>query len=189
MVFTLFIGLIIFQRIAELAIAKKNEAWMKKQGAVEFGKGHYPAMVMIHTAFFLFFIMEVFMFEKKLSGYWPFLLALFVLTQAMRVWALASLGRFWNTKIIILPGADIIKRGPYKIIKHPNYLIVAIELMVIPLMFNAYITMTVFTLLNILILSIRIPAEEKALKELTKYESEFSNKGRFVPNLLNKYDN
>jgi methyltransferase len=161
---------------------------MKSQGAIEFGQGHYPAMVAIHTGFFLFFITEVMLLNKELADYWPFLLALFILTQVMRVWALASLGRFWNTKIIILPGANVIKRGPYKIIKHPNYLIVAIELIVIPLMFNAYVTAAVFTLLNILILSIRIPAEEKALRELTKYESAFSNQGRFLPNLLNKCD-
>ncbi|MBT2639035.1 MULTISPECIES: isoprenylcysteine carboxyl methyltransferase family protein [unclassified Bacillus (in: firmicutes)] len=189
MVFLIFIGLIIFQRLTELVIARKNEAWMKAQGAIEFGQGHYPAMVSIHTAFFIFFILEVIFFDKNLSGYWPALLALFIFTQVMRIWSLSSLGRFWNTKIIILPGANVIKRGPYKIIKHPNYLIVAIELIVIPLMFNAYITMAVFTLLNILILSIRIPAEEKALRELTMYESEFSNQGRFVPNLLNKCDN
>jgi methyltransferase len=189
MLFLIFVALIIFQRITELIIARKNEAWMKNQGALEFGQGHYPVMVSIHTAFFITFILEVILLDKNLSEYWPVLLALFVFTQAMRIWALGSLGRFWNTKIIILPGASVVKRGPYKIIKHPNYLIVAIELIVIPLMFNAYITMAVFTLLNILILSIRIPAEEKALRELTKYESEFSQKGRFVPNLLNKCDN
>lgn len=187
--FLIFVGLIIFQRITELVIARKNEVWMKGQGAVEFGQGHYPAMVSIHTAFFISFILEVILLDKNLSDYWPVLLALFIFTQAMRIWALTSLGRFWNTKIIILPGANVVKRGPYKIIKHPNYLIVAIELIVIPLMFNAFITMAVFTLLNILILSIRIPVEEKALRELTKYESEFSNQGRFVPNLLNKCDN
>lgn len=189
MVFYLFVGLIIFQRITELVIARKNEAWMKKQGAMEFGQGHYPAMVAIHTAFFLFFIAEVTLLNKQLSDYWPVLLALFLFAQGMRIWALASLGRFWNTKIIILPGAKVIKRGPYKIIKHPNYLIVTIEILVIPLMFNAYITMALFTLLNILILSIRIPAEERALKELTKYESALTNQGRFLPNLLKKCDN
>lgn len=187
--FFLFIGLVIFQRITELVIARKNEEWMKKQGAIEFGQGHYPVMVAIHTAFLIFFILEVIVFNKQLSSFWQVLLVLFIFTQAMRIWALASLGKFWNTKIIILPGADVIKKGPYKIIKHPNYLIVSIELIVIPLMFNAYITTVLFTLMNILILSIRIPAEEKALRELTKYESEFTNHGRFVPNLLNKYDN
>jgi methyltransferase len=187
--FLFFVGFIIFQRITELIIAKRNEKWMVSQGAIEFGRGHYPAMVAIHTAFFLSFILEVAYFQKFLSAYWPWLLAIFLFTQGMRVWALTSLGRFWNTKIIILPGAEVVKKGPYKIIKHPNYLIVAVELIVIPLMFNAFITMMAFTVLNIIILSIRIPAEEKALKELTEYEHRFNKQGRFVPNLLNKCDN
>jgi methyltransferase len=187
--FTIFVGFIILQRLAELTIAKRNEQWMKSKGAIEFGQGHYPAMVFIHTAFFIVFISEVSLLEKGLSDFWPILLSLFVMTQAMRVWALTSLGRYWNTKIIILPGAEVIKKGPYKIIKHPNYLIVALELIIIPLVFNAFFTMALFTLLNIIILSIRIPAEEKALRDLTQYESEFNKQGRFVPNLLNKCDN
>lgn len=189
MAFIIFIGFIILQRLTELVVAKRNEEWMKSKGAIEFGKEHYPAMVLIHASFFIVFIFEVIYFNKSLSLYWPILLALFLITQAMRIWALTSLGKFWNTKIIILPGADVVKKGPYKIIKHPNYLIVALELIVIPLMYNAYITLATFTLLNIVILSIRIPAEERALRELTKYESEFGNHGRFVPNLLNKCDN
>jgi methyltransferase len=189
MAFILFIGFIIFQRLAELAVAKRNEEWMKSKGAKEYGKGHYPAMVLIHISFFVVFIFEVIFFNKNLSVYWPVLLALFLFTQAMRVWALTSLGRFWNTKIIILPGADVVKKGPYKVIKHPNYVIVTLELIIIPLMFNAFITLAVFSILNMVILSIRIPAEERALRELTKYESEFKNQGRFVPNLLNKCDN
>jgi methyltransferase len=188
MMFFVFVGMIIIQRLTELVVARKNEAWMKSNGAIEFGQGHYPAMVFIHSAFFIVFIVEVMYFDKNLSEYWTILLALFLLTQAMRVWALTSLGKFWNTKIIILPGAEVVKKGPYKIIKHPNYLIVAVELIVIPLMFNAYFTMAIFTLLNIIILSIRIPAEEKALRDLTKYESEFKKKSRFIPNLLNKCD-
>lgn len=187
--FFLFAGFIIFQRLSELAVAKRNEQWMKSKGAIEFGQGHYPAMVMIHSAFFVVYILEVIFFKKGLSDYWPILFALFLVTQVMRVWALASLGRFWNTKVIILPGAEVIKKGPYKIIKHPNYLIVTVELIVIPLMFKAYYTLVIFTLLNILILSIRIPAEERALEELTAYQTKFNKQGRFLPNLLNKCDN
>ncbi|HAQ06585.1 MAG TPA: hypothetical protein DCR24_03300 [Bacillus bacterium] len=189
MAFFFFVGFIIIQRLFELSVAKRNEKWMKSKGAIEFGQRHYPAMVLIHTAFFIVFIFEVMSLEKGLSSYWPVLLFLFSVTQAMRIWALSSLGRFWNTKIIILPDADVVKKGPYKLIKHPNYLIVTAELLIIPLMFNAFITLVLFTLLNILILSIRIPAEENALREMTKYEMVFKKQGRFVPNLLNKCDN
>ncbi|WP_210367817.1 isoprenylcysteine carboxylmethyltransferase family protein [Bacillus sp. REN3] len=189
MAFIFFAGFIIFQRIVELKIAKRNEKWMKNKGAIELGQGHYPAMVMIHTAFFISYISEVILLDKTLTRYWPWLMMVFLLTQAMRVWSLMSLGRFWNTKIIILPGANVVKKGPYRMIKHPNYLIVTVELIIIPLMFNAFFTFVLFTILNILILSIRIPAEEKALKQLTEYEATFTQQGRFVPNLLKKYDN
>lgn len=173
MLFFLFITIIILQRAFELVVAKKNERWMKERGALEFGQQHYPWIVLMHVLFFVSYTFEVLFFEKDLSRLWPMLLFLFVITQAGRMWALSSLGRFWNTKIIVLPGANVVRRGPYQFIKHPNYAIVAAEFVVIPLMFQAYITAIVFTLLNLLILSIRIPAEENALKELTEYEDAF----------------
>ena len=89
-----------------------------------------------------------------------------------RIWCLASLGKFWNTKIIILPGADVVRKGPYKWIRHPNYLIVTTELLVLPLLFGAYFTAIIFAFLNVWMLSVRIPAEEKALKEATNYRGE-----------------
>ncbi|CAM3892871.1 isoprenylcysteine carboxyl methyltransferase family protein [Mesobacillus zeae] len=189
MPFYLFIGFVILQRLAELIIARKNERWMKSRGAVETGQGHYKAMVVIHVAFLLSTILEVKWFNRELSDFWPLLLSLFFAAQIMRIWALTSLGNFWNTKIIILPGADVVQKGPYRIMKHPNYVVVVTEIIVIPLMFNAVITAVVFTVLNIIILSFRIPAEEKALKELTHYGSAFEKSNRFLPNLLNKYDN
>ncbi len=173
MLFLLFIAVIIVQRAIELVIARKNEIWMKARGALEFGREHYPWIVLIHVLFFAGYISEVILLDKGLSPFWPILLVLFLLTQAGRLWALFSLGRFWNTKIIVLPGANVIRRGPYRFLKHPNYAIVAAEFIVIPFMFTAYITAIVFTLLNIIILSIRIPAEEKALRELTAYEDAF----------------
>ncbi|WNS73964.1 isoprenylcysteine carboxylmethyltransferase family protein [Bacillus sp. DTU_2020_1000418_1_SI_GHA_SEK_038] len=176
MVFTIFIAVIIIQRIAELSIAKKNERFMKSQGALEFGQLHYPFIVAVHSLFFVSYIMEVSLFGSELSSYWPILLPLFLLTQAGRIWALKSLGPYWNTKIIVLPNARIIRKGPYRYIKHPNYVIVAAEFLIIPLMFEAYLTTALFTILNIIILAIRIPAEENALKKLTAYEQAFSQR-------------
>ncbi|MFE8702166.1 isoprenylcysteine carboxyl methyltransferase family protein [Cytobacillus sp. FJAT-54145] len=186
MIFIVFISFIITQRLFELVIAKRNEKWMKQQGAKEFGRSHYLVMVSIHTLFFLFYIWEVLTFEKQLSFTWPILLPVFLLTQLGRIWAITSLGRYWNTKIIVLPNAKIIKKGPYQFLKHPNYVIVTIEFIILPLLFQAYITACLFTFLNMLILSIRIPAEEKALKELTEYESAFLDLKRFVPNFVKK---
>ncbi|KON87299.1 hypothetical protein AF332_11005 [Sporosarcina globispora] len=173
MQFIIFIAVIILQRAAELAVARSNEKWMKGRGAVEFGQRHYPWIVAVHASFFVCFLLEVTIFEKDLSPFWPILLILFFLTQAGRVWALFSLGKYWNTKIIVMPGAKVVRRGPYRFIKHPNYAIVTAEFLVLPLIFQAYITAAVFTLLNIMVLSVRIPAEEKALKELTEYDEAF----------------
>ena len=175
MVFTIFIALIIIQRIAELCIAKKNERFMKSKGALEFGQSHYPFIVAVHSLFFVSYIIEVNLVGHEVSSYWPILFPLFLLTQAGRIWALKSLGPFWNTKIIVLPNAKIVRKGPYRFIKHPNYAIVSAEFLIIPLMFEAYLTTILFTILNIIILAIRIPAEEYALKKLTAYEQAFSH--------------
>ncbi|WP_174733948.1 isoprenylcysteine carboxyl methyltransferase family protein [Mesobacillus harenae] len=189
MAFILFISFIILQRITELIIARKNEAWMKNRGALEFGRGHYRVMVLIHTSFFMVYIFEVVTLNKELSSWWPLLLPLFLLTQGARVWALTSLGKFWNTKIIVLPNAEVVAKGPYRFIKHPNYVIVALEFIIIPFMFKAYITAITFSILNLMILSIRIPEEERALKTLTEYEKTFNNNSSFFPKVLKKYDN
>ncbi|WP_026694876.1 isoprenylcysteine carboxyl methyltransferase family protein [Peribacillus kribbensis] len=170
MMFILFLLIVIAQRLGELAVAKRNEAWMKQQGGIEFGSSHYPWMVAMHAAFFVVFIIEVYKRGGHPSAYWPVFLVLFLILQASRIWALTSLGRFWNTKIIVLPDAKAVKKGPYKFIKHPNYIIVALELIVIPLLFNACITACLFTLLNIFMMLTRIPEEEKALKKLTNYQ-------------------
>lgn len=174
MLFTILIGIVILQRLVELVVARKNEKWMKAQGAYEAGASHYPFMIMLHTAFFISLITEVYFFERTLSPFWVPLLIIFLLAQVARVWCLTSLGKFWNTKIIILPGAEVVQKGPYKLIRHPNYVIVCTELLVLPLIFQAYFTAIVFTLLNILILSVRIPAEERALREATNYNQVFS---------------
>jgi methyltransferase len=171
--FMVFAVIIVVQRLVELFIAKRNEAWMKSQGAIEFGSSHYPYIVVMHLLFLICFMIEVMWLQKKPSDFWPILLGVFIVVQAGRVWALASLGRYWNTKIIVLPNAHPVKCGPYRYIKHPNYLIVAIELLVIPLMFNAFFTAIIFSLLNIVVLSIRIPAEERALAQLTEYKSDY----------------
>ncbi|WP_172371924.1 isoprenylcysteine carboxyl methyltransferase family protein [Sporosarcina jiandibaonis] len=173
MLFYIIIAIVIIQRLIELMIAKRNEKWMRSQGAFEAGAGHYPIMVAMHMAFFISLVIEVLVIDRPLSLLWIPLLSLFLIAQLARVWCLTSLGKFWNTKIIILPGVDVVKKGPYKFIRHPNYVIVATELLVLPLIFSAYFTAIVFSLLNIWMLSVRIPIEENALKEVTNYKEEF----------------
>lgn len=170
MLFFIFFTFIVSQRILELVVAKRNEKWMKEKGAREFGQQHYPFIVLLHVSFLLSFFLEVNIFDKVLSPAWPILLPIFFLLQAGRIWALTTLGQFWNTKIIVLPGAEAVRKGPYKLFKHPNYVIVALEIIVIPLLFQAYATAAVFTVLNACMMLIRIPAEEQALQQLAKYE-------------------
>ncbi|MGE7546455.1 MULTISPECIES: isoprenylcysteine carboxyl methyltransferase family protein [Sporosarcina] len=165
--------IVVIQRLVELAVAKRNERWMLGQGAIEVGSAHYKWMVLMHTAFFVSLLVEVLIFNRPLPAFWSILLAIFLLMQVLRVWCLSSLGKFWNTKILILPGANVQKKGPYRWIRHPNYVIVTTELIVLPLLFNAYITAGLFFILNLWMLSVRIPAEERALRELTDYNEVF----------------
>ncbi len=168
MFFYFILVFVIIQRLVELLIAKRNEKTLLAKGAYEVGATHYPFMILLHSCFFISLIIEVIFFKSILTPLYP-LLFLFILLQLLRVWCLVSLGAFWNTKIIILPDANVVMKGPYAYIRHPNYLVVCLEIVVLPLMFQAYITAICFTILNFIILSVRIPMEEKALKEATNY--------------------
>lgn len=184
--FWLLFLFLILQRGIELLIARRNEKWLKARGGIEFGQAHYKLLVVMHTSFLLSLLLEVLFFNKTVISIWPAIILLFVITQCLRIWVILSLGHFWNTKIIVLPDASMIKKGPYRWLKHPNYVIVAIEFIIIPLLFQAYITMTIFSLLNVLILSIRIPAEEKVLNRWTTYEKDFEHHSRFFPSIQRK---
>lgn len=162
----LFIIAVIAQRLIELNIAKRNERWMKDRGGIEKGVKHYKWFIWLHSIFFLSMIFEAVLNERNI-GINYVLITIFLLTQLGRLWCIHTLGKFWNTKVIVLPGVSLIKKGPYKYVKHPNYIIVAIELFVIPFLVGAYVTAFVFPLLHVLLLKIRIPREEKALTKAT----------------------
>ncbi|WP_059104452.1 isoprenylcysteine carboxyl methyltransferase family protein [Shouchella shacheensis] len=173
------IALIISQRLTEVLVAKRNERWLKERGGIEAGAAHYPYMVSLHVAFFLALLVEVTLAGRGV-GMWsivPFLIVL--AAQCLRVWALLSLGRYWNTKIIVLPEAPVIERGPYRYFRHPNYLVVVLEIAFLPLVFQAYWTALLFSLLNGVMLVVRIRAEEEALAGETNYEEGFKRKKRF----------
>lgn len=174
--FFVIITIVILQRFVEVLVAKRNEKSMLSKGAYEVGSSHYSFMIALHVSFFLCLILEVVIFNKSLSPLFPYLFSLFLITQALRIWCLTSLGSFWNTKIIILPGANVVKKGPYLFFRHPNYLVVCMEILLIPSMFQAYLTAIGFTFLNFAMLSVRIPIEEKALKEATNYTEEFKKR-------------
>ncbi len=161
MIFSLFITLIVLVRFAELAYAARNEKILRKKGAVEFGREHYPLMIVLHTAFFCAMILEyLFLSDKSFSM--PLILLFFILLL-FKFRIIYVLGPYWNTKILRLPGTPLVTRFPYNIIKHPNYLIVVCEIAVIPLAFHLYYTAAIFTILNLFVLYIRIKAENKAL--------------------------
>ncbi|MBT2214219.1 hypothetical protein KK120_00035 [Virgibacillus dakarensis] len=163
----LLIGVIICQRLAELFIAKSNEKWMKARGGIEKGKKHYKWFIMLHVLFFLAVIFEASVNDTAERQLNYFLFTIFIAAQLGRFWCIHTLGRFWNTKIIVLPGVSLIKKGPYKYMKHPNYLIVLVELFVIPLLVGAYFTAILFPLLHLGLLKLRIPNEERALTKAT----------------------
>lgn len=166
--FYCILAFVITQRLVEIFIAKRNEKLMLVKGAYEVGASHYPFMILLHVSFFISLILEVIYFKSAVTPYYV-LLIIFFLVQLLRVWCLVSLGVFWNTKIIVLPGSNVVVKGPYSYIRHPNYLVVCLEIVVLPLMFQAYMTAICFTILNLIMLSIRIPIEERALKEATNY--------------------
>jgi methyltransferase len=186
MLFAFFYTYLVVQRIIELMIAKRNEKWILEKGGYEAGREHYKWIVAVHILFFVSLLLEVQFFQKHLTPFWPFLLPIFIILQILRVWVIVSLGKFWNTKIMILPNAEGVAKGPYRIMRHPNYVVVTAEILIIPLLFEAYITAVVFTILNLAVLSIRIPEEERALMNNTYYQKQFAMVPRFFPKNIKK---
>lgn len=169
----LYIALVLatgVERLVELVISKRHAAAALARGGVEFGQRHFPPMVILHTGLLLACIAEVVLLDRPFIGAlgWP-MLVVALLCQAGRYWVIASLGQQWNTRVIVVPGAERVRRGPYRFawLRHPNYWIVAIEGIALPLVHTAWITALVFTILNaILLLGFRIPTENRALQSL-----------------------
>jgi methyltransferase len=165
--FAILIGLVALERLAELVVARRNQRWSEARGAVESGARHYPAMVALHTGLLAGALLEVGLADRPfLPGLgWP-MLALVVLAQALRWWCIATLGRQWNTRILVVPGAARVTGGPYRLLPHPNYLAVVVEGAALPLVHTAWLTAAIFTVLNAVLLRVRISAEDAALRSL-----------------------
>jgi len=162
MAFILFISFIVLLRIGELVLSQRNEIWLLQQGAIEYGQKHYSYIVALHILFIISLIAEY--STTQTATFSLFFLVLYLLLLAFKASVITSLGKFWNTKIYHISGFPLIKTGVYKYIKHPNYLIVIAEIAIIPLVFHLYITAFTFTLLNAIMLSVRIKEENKVLK-------------------------
>jgi methyltransferase len=169
----LYIGLVLLtgaERVVELVVSKRHAALAFARGGVQHGLGHFPAMVVLHTGLLLACIAEVVLLDRPFLPAlgWP-MLVIALLCQAGRYWVIWALGEQWNTRVIVVPGATRVTRGPYRWswLRHPNYWIVAIEGIALPLVHSAWITAIVFTVLNaILLLGFRIPTENRALAAL-----------------------
>ncbi len=158
----LILGLVTLQRLGELVLSQRNTARLLARGAREVAPGHYPLIVMLHAAWLAgLWLLVVWREHADVSWSW---LAVFLVLQGLRVWVIATLGPRWTTRIIVLPGAPLVRTGPYRFVAHPNYCIVAGEILVLPLVFGLAWYGIVFSLLNAAVLWIRIRAEEAALR-------------------------
>jgi methyltransferase len=156
------IALVVIQRLVELVYAERNTKALLARGAVEIGRAHYPLIVALHAAW----LAAIVLFLPGGPAGPPMnfiLLGIFVVLQLLRVWVLATLGPYWTTRIITLEGAALVRRGPYRFVRHPNYMVVAGEILVLPLIFGEVAVAIVFTILNALVLALRIREEEQAL--------------------------
>lgn len=156
------------ERLAELFLAQRNLAWSRARGGVEIGAGHYPVMVILHLALLVGCVVEVTVMQRPFipALAWP-MLALVVAAQGLRWWCITTLGRQWNTRVVVIPGAPRIDGGPYRWISHPNYVAVAIEGLSLPLVHSAWVTALAFTTLNAALLSNRVSVENSALARLS----------------------
>lgn len=168
--------LIIIQRFFELRLAERNRAWALARGAQEYGQEHYPLFFVLHPGWMIGWVVEAVLRGARLNTLWGLWAALFLAAQGLRYWAIVSLGRYWNTRILIVPGARPVRTGPYRFLPHPNYLAVALELAAVPMIFGAWLTAAVAGILNAaLLLGLRIPAEEAALQKLRSDYEVYGN--------------
>ena len=160
------VALVGLQRLVELLLSRRHERLLRARGAVERGRGHYPLVVALHALWLLSTLVEGLLRGPDPPAYWPLPLALFLLVQPLRYWAIFSLGEYWNTRILLVPKTKLVRRGPYRYLRHPNYVVVAVEIFTFPLIFGAWITAVVFSALNAALLYVRIKSENRALADL-----------------------
>lgn len=169
MFFVLFCYLILL-RLGELILAERNRRWAMAQGGLELDRRQYLVIVAVHTLFYFSLMLEWKYRSHGWNALWPIWLGLLSGAQIVRFWAILALGHYWNTRIIVLPKMKLVTRGPYRFIRHPNYLAVVIEFITIPVLCGAYGTAVVFSLANAWILVRRIPEEERALQQVSGNE-------------------
>ena len=162
--FLLLVALVALERLLELVVSRRHERALRARGAIEHGAGHYPAMVAVHAALLLAAPAEVLLLDRPFLPWlgWP-MLAVVAGTMALRYWVVASLGGRWTTRVLVEPGAPLVSGGPFRLLPHPNYLAVALEVVALPLVHTAWATALACGLANALVLARRIRVEDAAL--------------------------
>lgn len=153
------LGLVALQRLIELAHARSNTAQLRRLGAVEADAGGYPLYVLLHAGWLTSLLVFV---PAATSPVWA-LIGVFALLQLGRIWVIVSLGPYWTTRIVTLPGAPLVRTGPFRYLRHPNYLLVAAEIALLPLAFGAFAIAAIFSALNLMLIARRIRIEECVL--------------------------
>ncbi len=165
--FTVLVAAVGVERLAELVVSKRNAAWSFARGGVETGRDHFPAMVVLHTGLLVGALVEVWLRRPDVPAVLAgSMLALVVASQALRWWCIATLGPRWNTRVIVVPGLAPVAAGPYRRLRHPNYVAVVVEGIALPLVGGAWLTALVFTVLDAALLRVRLRVEEQALATL-----------------------
>ena len=166
--YILLIAVVGIERLVELVVSKRNWAWSRERGGAEFGADHYPVMVVLHVGLLAGCLIEVIALHRPFvpSLGWPMLVVVLA-AQVLRWWCITTLGHQWNTRVIVVPGAERVTGGPYRLIPHPNYVAVVVEGIALPLVHSAWITALAFTVLNAALLRTRLKVENDALASLT----------------------
>lgn len=170
--FVLLVAVVGVERLVELVVSKRHISWAMERGGVEVGRDHYPAMVAIHVGLLVGSVVEVVVLGRVFLPWlgWPALVGV-VLAQGLRWWCITTLGRQWNTRIVVIPGAGRVTGGPYRRLRHPNYVAVVVEGVCLPLVHTAWITATSFTVANAWVLRRRVTEENRALALLGDSEN------------------
>ncbi|MFC9124716.1 isoprenylcysteine carboxyl methyltransferase family protein [Streptomyces sp. NPDC057067] len=160
------------ERLAELALALRNARWSLARGGTEAGRGHYPVMVALHTGLLAACLAETWLAGRPFVPWFGWtMVAVVAAAQGLRWWCVRTLGRRWNTRVIVVPGLPLVTGGPYRWLRHPNYVAVAAEGAALPLGHGAWVTAVLFTVLNAALLTVRIRCEEGALSRLAGAEA------------------
>ena len=162
--FLVVLGLVAVERLAELVVSRRNTAQSLARGGQEYGADHYPVMVVLHTGLLVGAAVEVLVADRPFVPAlgWP-MLVLVIAAQGLRWWCIATLGSRWSTRVVVVPGLPLVASGPYRLMRHPNYLAVIVEGFALPLVHGAWVTAAVFSVCNLVLLRVRVRVEERAL--------------------------